>query len=57
MRSPLRRVVNPLAADSGAWVSAMLVLVVVGAFLSYLAQAGPTWTPADGAPLSSLHLP
>jgi hypothetical protein len=58
VRSPLRRVVNPLAADSGAWVTAILVLVVVGSFLSYLAsQSGPTWTPADGAPLSSLHLP
>jgi hypothetical protein len=57
VRSPLRRVVNPLAADAGSWVAAVVVLVAAGAFLSYVAQSGPTWTPADGAPLSSLHLP
>ena len=58
VRSPLRRVVNPVSADTGTWAAALLVLVVAAGFLLWWAgQSGTTWTPADGPPLSSLHCP
>ncbi len=58
LRSPVHRVVDPLARRGVAW---LLVTLLVGALGSGLAAAaaaqGPRWTPYDDAPLSDVSLP
>jgi predicted Ser/Thr protein kinase len=51
VRSPLARVVHPLAAGPGAWLVSLLVVGAVAASFGYLvATSGVNWTPFSGPP-------
>ena len=51
VRGPVNRVVQPLAADPGRWVVALLVVLAAAAALGFRADlSGPTWTPDDTRP-------
>ena len=53
VRSPLARVVNPVARDWRVWVAVTFVLLVVGTAATALAQArGSSWAPGQDRPLS-----
>ncbi len=51
VRGPVSRLVNPLSADPGRWIVALLVVVVLGAVLGFRGDlVGATWTPFQGQP-------
>ncbi len=51
VRSPLARVVHPLASRLGAWLVSLVVVVTVAASFGYLvATSGVNWTPVSGPP-------
>ena len=51
VRSPLARVVHPLASGPGAWLVALAVAAAVAASFAYLVTtSGVSWTPFSGPP-------
>lgn len=53
VRSPLRRVVRPLAARPVRWLVAVVLVLVAAGFLGARAESpGPDWTPDDSPPFS-----
>jgi hypothetical protein len=51
VRSPLARVVHPLASRPGAWLVSLLVAGAVAAAFGYLVStSGVNWTPFSGPP-------
>jgi len=46
VRSPLARVVHPLAADLRRWAVGLVLLVVAGLALGMVASGGTTWGPS-----------
>lgn len=57
-RSPVHRVVDPLARRGVPWLLATLLVGAVASGLGAAASAqGTTWTPDDSAPLSDVRLP
>ena len=51
VRSPLARVVHPLAARPGSWLVALVVVGTVAAAFGYLVStSGVTWSPVSGPP-------
>lgn len=58
LRSPLHRVVDPLARRGVPWLLATLLLAAGGTGLAAAASAqGTDWAPWDRAPLSDVRLP
>ncbi|WP_122817042.1 serine/threonine-protein kinase [Nocardioides pantholopis] len=56
VRSPLSRVVNPLARDGRRWLVALVVLVaLVGALGWQVDQHGTDWRPDDARPFQSVR--
>jgi hypothetical protein len=53
VRSPLGRVVNPLASDLRVWAGALVVVLAVAAVLALRADAGTDWSPGTGQPVGS----
>jgi hypothetical protein len=47
VRSPLARVVHPLASRPGTWLVSLLVVGAVAALFGYLVTSGVNWTPAS----------
>ena len=45
VRSPLARIVHPLASRPGSWLVSLLVVGAVAAAFGYLATSGVDWTP------------
>lgn len=57
-RSPVHRVVDPLARRGVPWLLTTLLVGAVASGLGAAASAqGTTWTPDDSAPLSDVRLP
>ncbi len=58
VRSPLARVVNPLARTARSTVAGLLVLLVLAALAGYRVDlAGVSWAPAQRAPWHSVTTP
>ncbi len=58
VRSPLARVVNPLAADGRRWAVAVVLLLAAAGGLSLRADlAGVDWSPAEQAPWTGIPAP
>lgn len=54
VRSPMRRAINPLSRETGAWFAAVVVLVAGAGVLGYrVMSSGVTWTPDDDQPFQS----
>ena len=54
VRSPVARLVNPLAADPARWVVAMLLVLAAAGALGFRADlTGATWTPGSERPTIS----
>jgi hypothetical protein len=57
VRSPLGRVVRPLARRPVPWLVALVVLLATAGFLGARAEStGVTWTPANSPPFSGVDL-
>lgn len=57
LRSPLNRVVVPLARSGGLWVAAVVLLLAAAAALGLLAAGnGVAWWPDSGQPFRDLSL-
>ncbi|UDY22714.1 serine/threonine-protein kinase [Nocardioides sp. Kera G14] len=54
VRSPVARVLKPLAAGMQGWLVTLLVLVAVAGVCGGLAARGADWTPFEHAPFSGL---
>lgn len=52
LRSPVNRVVRPLARRGRGWLLAVCVVAVAGGSLGALASGGPDWAPGAEPPLS-----
>ena len=58
LRSPVHRVVDPLARRGVPWLLVTLLVAAVGSGLGAAASAqGTDWAPYDSAPLSDVRLP
>jgi hypothetical protein len=58
VRSPVRRLVDPLARRGVPWLLVTLLVAAAGSGLGAAASAqGTSWTPYDGAPFSDVRLP
>ena len=58
VRSPVHRVVDPLARRGVPWLLVTLLVAAGGSALGAAVVAqGTSWTPADSAPLSDVRLP
>lgn len=58
LRSPVRRVVDPVAQRGVPWLLATLLVAALASGLAAAASAqGTLWTPYDDAPLSDVRLP
>jgi predicted Ser/Thr protein kinase len=58
VRSPVHRLVDPLARRGVPWLLVTLVVAAAGSGLGAAAAAqGTSWTPYDDAPLSDVRLP
>ncbi|GAB7004634.1 hypothetical protein JCM18899A_21070 [Nocardioides sp. AN3] len=54
VRSPVNRVVRPLATGLRSWAIALAVVVALAGLLGAMAARGADWLPASGAPFSGL---
>lgn len=58
LRSPVRRLVDPLARRGVPWLLVTLLVAAAGSGLGAAASAqGTSWTPYDAAPFSDVRLP
>ncbi|GAB3034212.1 hypothetical protein GCM10011376_20800 [Nocardioides flavus (ex Wang et al. 2016)] len=58
VRSPVRRLVDPLARRGVPWLLVTLLVAAAGSGLGAAASAqGTSWTPYDDAPFSGVRLP
>lgn len=58
LRSPVHRVVDPLARRGVPWLIVTLLVAAAGSGLGAAASAqGTSWTPYDAAPFSDVRLP
>jgi predicted Ser/Thr protein kinase len=58
LRSPVHRVVDPLARRGVPWLLVTLLVAAGASGLGAAASAqGPSWTPYDDAPFAGVHLP
>lgn len=58
LRSPIHRVVDPLARQGVPWLLVTLLVAAGASGLGAAASAqGPSWAPDDAAPLSDVRLP
>ena len=58
LRSPVHRVVDPLARRGVPWLLVTLLVAAAGSGLGAAASAqGPDWAPYDSAPFSDVRLP
>jgi serine/threonine protein kinase len=58
VRSPLNRVVRPLARRPVAWfVATAVLLALAGGLASVASSSGTSWTPDDDRPLSDVDVP
>jgi hypothetical protein len=57
LRSPLNRVVVPIARSGGLWIAGLVVLLAVAAALGFLASdAGVAWWPDTNQPFRNFSL-
>jgi serine/threonine protein kinase len=54
LRSPVNRVVRPLAGEVRRWAIALAIVVAVAGLLGSFAARGADWLPAGGPPFSGL---
>jgi hypothetical protein len=58
LRSPVHRLVDPLARRGVPWLLVTLLVAAAGSGLAAAASAqGTSWTPYDAAPFSDVSLP
>ena len=58
VRSPIRRVVDPLARRGVPWLLVTLLVAALGSGLGAAASSsGTSWTPYDDAPFADVRVP
>jgi hypothetical protein len=58
LRSPVHRLVDPLARRAVPWLLVTLLVAALGTGLAAAASAqGISWAPYDSAPFSDVRLP